>query len=84
MYVDPETMPVEAYFPAKKTFIENYNKMSTPRPVSKHCLGFIFIQSYYHQLDMNFDETKLISKSYHTSNIKVQLFCKNNVVIKEE
>ena len=33
---------------------------------------------------MNFDETKLKSKSYHTSNIKVQLFCKNNVVIKEE
>ena len=33
---------------------------------------------------MNFDETKLKSKSYHTSNNKVQLFCKNSVVIKEE
>ena len=48
MYVDPETMPVEAYFPATKTFIENYNKMSTTRRVSKHYLGFSFIWSYYH------------------------------------
>ena len=50
MYVDPETMPVEAYFPATKTFIENNNKMSTPRPVSKHFLGFVFIRSEFQPL----------------------------------
>ena len=58
--------------------------MSTTGPVPKHCLGFSFIRSYYHELDVNFDERELKSKSYHISNIRVQLFCKNIVVIQEE
>ena len=36
MYVDSKTMPVEDYFPATKTFIDIYKKMSTPVPVTKH------------------------------------------------
>ena len=33
---------------------------------------------------MNFDETQLKSKSDHTSNYKIKLFCENIVVIGEE
>ena len=40
MYVDPETIPVEDHFTATKTFVDNYNKISTPRTVPKHWLVF--------------------------------------------
>ena len=33
MYVDPETMPVEYHFNATKTFVVDYNTMSTPGTV---------------------------------------------------
>ena len=39
MYVDPKTMPVEDYFPATKTCVDNYKKMSTTGIVPKHWLG---------------------------------------------
>ena len=38
MYVDTEIMSEEHYFPATKTFVENYKKMSTLVPVPKHWL----------------------------------------------
>ena len=43
MYVYPETMTVEEYFPATKVFFENYKKISTAVPVPKHWLGFSYI-----------------------------------------
>ena len=45
MYVDLEAMPVEYPFPATKYFVGNYKKMSTPRPVPKHWIGFSYICS---------------------------------------
>ena len=36
MYVDPEKIPAEDYFPDTKIFVGNYNKFSTPGPVPKH------------------------------------------------
>ena len=45
MYVETETMPVEDHFPSTKLFVQNYNKISTPGPVSKHCLGVSYIHS---------------------------------------
>ena len=30
MYLDPDTIPLEEYFPATKTFVENYRKFSNP------------------------------------------------------
>ena len=58
MYVDTETMPEDAYFPETKTFVEKYNKRSIPEPVPKYWLGFSYICSEYHELDINFDENK--------------------------
>ena len=43
MYIDPDTMPVEDYFPDTKMFIENCKKMSILVSVPKHWLGFSFI-----------------------------------------
>ena len=57
MYVGPETMPVEEYFPYTKIFVESYKKMSTTGLVPKYWLEFSFICSEYYELDMNFDET---------------------------
>ena len=45
VYVYPETMVEEEYFPATKNIVENYNKMSTPGPVPKHWLVFSYICS---------------------------------------
>ena len=36
MYVDPDTIPVEEYFPYTKTFVKYYKKISNPGPVPKH------------------------------------------------
>ena len=38
MYVDSKTVPVEDHFPDTKTFVVNYNKMSTAGPGLEHCL----------------------------------------------
>ena len=38
MYINPQTIPLENRFPAIKTFIVNYKKMSTPGTVPKHWL----------------------------------------------
>ena len=45
MYVDSETMSVEDHFLAAKKFVENYKKISTLVPVTKHWLGFSYICS---------------------------------------
>ena len=45
MYVDPETMPVEVHFPATKTFVVDYNKMSTQGRVPKHWIIFGYMCS---------------------------------------
>ena len=36
MYINTEIITEEDYFPATKTCVENYKKMSTPVPVLKH------------------------------------------------
>ena len=56
MYVYSETMSVEDYFPATKTFVEKYNKMSTPGMVPKHYLGFSYTSSEDYEIDQKFDE----------------------------
>ena len=84
MYVNTGTIIVEKYFPATKTFVENYKKMSTTGTVPKHWLVFTYISSKYYELDQNFDETELEEQSDHTSNDKVKIFCENIVVIEEE
>ena len=40
MYVDPQTMPTEDHFPAIKSFVVNYKKISTPGPIPKHWMVF--------------------------------------------
>ena len=84
IYVDPNTMPVEGYFPATKTFVENHNEMWTPGPFPKHWLVFSYIRSEDYELDLNLDETEMKKKSDHTSNNKVKLFQVNIVVLEEE
>ena len=56
MNVDPETMPEEDRFPDTKTFVVNYNKISTRTPVPNHCLGFSYIRLEYYELEQNFDD----------------------------
>ena len=53
MYVDAETILQEDYFTDTKTFAEYYKKISTPGPLSKHWLGFIYICSENYELDLN-------------------------------
>ena len=84
MSIDPKTMEEEDYFPATKTFVENYMKISTPGSVPKHWIGFSYIRSEYFELGLKFYETEMKSKSDHTSDHNVQLFSKNIVVIEEE
>ena len=45
VYLGTETIPVEDYFPATKTFVENYKKISTPGPVPKYWIGSTYICS---------------------------------------
>ena len=47
-------MEEEDYFPAKKTFFENYKKMSAPELVPQRFLGFSYLCSEDYELDMNF------------------------------
>ena len=56
MYVDTITTPVEEYYSATKTFDENYKKISTSGPASKHWLGITYIYSVDYELDMKLDE----------------------------
>ena len=58
MYDDPDTIPVEDYFPVTKTFVVNYKIMSTPVPVPKHWIGFSHIGSEDYELDQNCDDTE--------------------------
>ena len=55
--------------------------MSTTVPVPEHCLEYSFVRSKFYELDMNFDEIELKSKSYHTFDYKVKLFHGYIVVI---
>ena len=57
MYVDPETMAEEEYFPSTKTFVTNYKNMSTTGPVPKHWIVCSYLRSEYDELDLNFYET---------------------------
>ena len=43
MYVDPQIISVEDYFPTTKSFVVNYKKISTPGPFPKHWLVFSYI-----------------------------------------
>ena len=58
MYVDPEIMPLNDPFPAKKIVVVNYKKMSIPGPIPKYCLLFTYIRSEDYDLDQNFDDTE--------------------------
>ena len=79
MYVDPDKIPMEDYFPATRTF----KKISTPGPVPNNWPVFSYIRSDNYQLDLNFDETETKIQSYHTSKDKVKLFCENILFIEE-
>ena len=57
IYVDVQTIPLEDHFTAKKAFVLNYKKISTPGSVPKHWLGFSYIRSEDYELDHNFDYT---------------------------
>ena len=59
MYVFPDTIPVEDYFPATKTFFGKYKKISTPESVPKPWIVFSFIHSEYYELDQNFDKKRI-------------------------
>ena len=56
-YVNSDTRAEKDYFTDTKTFVANCNRMSTPGPVPKHCLGFSYVREEYYELDLNFDET---------------------------
>ena len=76
MYVDTETIPVEDHFTATKTFVDNYNKISTPRTVPKHWLVFSYICSEDYELNHNFDETELNNNQTTHPKIKLIYFSK--------
>ena len=57
MYVDTNTMSVEDHFPATKTFVVDYKKISITGTVPKHWIGFSYILSEDYELAQNFDET---------------------------
>ena len=62
MYADPETMEEEDWFWATKSFVDDYNRRSTPFPFQKHSLGFSYIHSEDYELYLNFNETETKSK----------------------
>ena len=84
MYVYPEKVAKEKYFPDMKDSFSNYKKKATPGPVPKHWHLFSFVHLKYYELDLKFDETEIKSKSDHSSNNRVKLFCQNIVFIEEE
>ena len=61
MYIDPEIISEDYYFPDIGTFVKKYKKISPPGPVEKHWLGLIYISSEYYELYLNFygNETKI-------------------------
>ena len=71
------------HFPDTKAFVVNYNKISTPGTVRKHCPGFSCIHSKYYELYVKIDETELEKQLDHTSNNKVNSFHKNIMFIEE-
>ena len=70
MYVNPDSIPVEDYFPETKTFFDKYKKMSTPGPVPTHLIFYIGLEDY--QFYLNFDETEMKFKPDHSSENKVK------------
>ena len=50
---------MEDHFPATKTIVVNYKKMSTPGTVPKHRLGFSYILSEDYEFYQNFNDTEL-------------------------
>ena len=76
--IDPESIPVEEYFPATKTLVENYKIISTSGPVSKHWLRFSYIHSEYYELHKNFDKIELKTirpQIQQQSQILLQKYC---------
>ena len=73
-------MEEEHYFPATKTIVENYKKISTTGLVPKHWHRFSYIHSENYEIDLYFDETEMKIKSDHFSDNKVKLFCENIAV----
>ena len=84
MYVNPDSIPVEDYFPETKTFFDKYKKMSTPGPVLKYWLVFDYICSEDYELDVKLDENGLEKQSDQASNNKVKLLRENMLAIEEE
>ena len=83
MYVDTNTMSVEDHFPATKTFVVDYKKISTTGTVPKRWIGFSYILSEDYELYLNFNVTEMKNKLDHSSNNKVKLFCENIGFIEE-
>ena len=58
VYVDPVTIQVQDHFPATKTIVMNYKKISTPGTVPKYWLVFSSIRPKDYELDQNFYYTE--------------------------
>ena len=76
MYVDPDTIPVEANFLDTKTYVVNHKKMSTPGKFPKHWLVFSHTRSEDYELDNKYDETYLKRQPDNTSSDKVFFFAR--------
>ena len=71
MYVYLKTITLKDHFTSTKTYVLNYNKMSTPGTLPKHWIGFNYIRSEDYELDHNFDYIKL--KNNHTTHPMIRL-----------
>ena len=71
MYAYPQTVPVEAHFTDSKTFVVNYQKMSTKGQAPKYWLVSSYIRSEDYDLDHNFDDTEIKNQSENLSKNKV-------------
>ena len=76
VYVDPETIPVEYHFTDTKTFVVNYNKISTPGTVSKRWIGFSYIHSEDCELYLSFDDKSFKNNETTHPTIKLIFFAK--------
>ena len=66
MYVSPNILEEEEYFPTTKNIVANYKKMSTPGSVPKYWLGFSYIGSEDYKSDMKFVKQKLkVNQTIH-------------------
>ena len=72
MYVYPDTIPAEDYYPATKVLVENYKKISATGKFPKHWLVFSQTLSKYYELDHEFDETGLEKNKTTNSTIKLK------------